>query len=46
VPRFWQPEADLPRTDSQRVAKGQLSQLQGAVFDTVTGQWDPRVSGR
>jgi crotonobetaine/carnitine-CoA ligase len=42
VPRFWQPEADLPRTDSQRVAKGQLSQLQGAVFDTVTGQWDPR----
>jgi crotonobetaine/carnitine-CoA ligase len=42
VPRFWQPEADLPRTDSQRVAKGQLSQLRGAVFDTATGRWDPR----
>jgi crotonobetaine/carnitine-CoA ligase len=40
VPRFWQPEADLPRTDSERVAKGALGQLRGPVFDTASGRWD------
>jgi crotonobetaine/carnitine-CoA ligase len=39
VPRFWQPEDDLPRTDSQRVAKSRLGELSGAVFDVTTGQW-------
>jgi len=39
VPRFWQQEADLPRTDSQRVAKGRLAHLGGPVFDTADGQW-------
>jgi crotonobetaine/carnitine-CoA ligase len=39
VPRFWQPEADLPRTDSQRVAKGRLGQLDGPVFDAADGKW-------
>jgi acyl-CoA synthetase (AMP-forming)/AMP-acid ligase II len=40
VPRFWQPEADLPRTDSERVVKSALGQLRGPVFDTVSGRWD------
>jgi crotonobetaine/carnitine-CoA ligase len=40
VPRFWQPEDDLPRTDSQRVAKSRLGELSGAVFDVTTGQWN------
>jgi carnitine-CoA ligase len=40
VPRFWQPAADLPRTDSERVAKSSLSRLAGPVYDTATGQWD------
>ncbi|MEP7023485.1 MAG: AMP-binding protein [Actinomycetota bacterium] len=40
VPRFWQPATDLPRTDSERVAKGQLGQLRGPVFDAATGLWD------
>jgi carnitine-CoA ligase len=39
VPRYWQPAADLPRTDSERVAKARLGEIRGAVFDTVTGQW-------
>jgi carnitine-CoA ligase len=39
VPRFWQPAPDLPRTDSQRVAKSKLGEVDGAVFDTVSGQW-------
>jgi carnitine-CoA ligase len=39
VPRFWQPASDLPRTDSQRVVKSRLSEVDGAVFDTVSGQW-------
>jgi crotonobetaine/carnitine-CoA ligase len=39
VPRFWQAEDDLPRTDSQRVAKTQLGQLRGAVFDAADGTW-------
>jgi len=39
VPRFWQPVDDLPRTDSQRVAKSRLGELSGAVFDVTTGQW-------
>ena len=38
VPRFWQQEADLPRTDSQRVAKGRLAQLSGPVFDAAEGR--------
>jgi crotonobetaine/carnitine-CoA ligase len=41
VPRFWQPADDLPRTDSQRVAKAELAGLSGAVFDTGAGQWIP-----
>jgi crotonobetaine/carnitine-CoA ligase len=41
VPRFWQPEADLPRTDSQRVAKGALAQLAGPVYDAAAGGWGP-----
>jgi crotonobetaine/carnitine-CoA ligase len=39
VPRYWQAADDLPRTDSQRVAKARLGEISGAVFDTVTGQW-------
>ncbi len=39
VPRFWQPAADLPRTDSQRVAKNRLSELTGPVFDRSSGRW-------
>ena len=39
VPRFWQPANDLPRTDSERVVKKQLSQLTGPVFDTADGTW-------
>ncbi|HEY1917885.1 MAG TPA: AMP-binding protein [Streptosporangiaceae bacterium] len=41
VPRFWQPAADLPRTDSQRVAKARLAGLDGPVFDAVAGEWSP-----
>ncbi|HEY1625693.1 MAG TPA: AMP-binding protein [Streptosporangiaceae bacterium] len=39
VPRFWQPAADLPRTDSERVAKSRLGEVSGPVFDAVPGQW-------
>ena len=39
VPRFWQPAPDLPRTDSERVAKSRLGEVGGAVFDAVAGQW-------
>jgi carnitine-CoA ligase len=39
VPRFWQREDDLPRTDSQRVAKTRLGELHGAVFDAADGTW-------
>jgi carnitine-CoA ligase len=39
VPRFWQPAADLPRTDSERVIKKQLGELTGPVFDTASGEW-------
>lgn len=39
VPRFWQPAPDLPRTDSERVAKSRLGSVTGAVFDAVSGQW-------
>jgi crotonobetaine/carnitine-CoA ligase len=39
VPRFWQPAADLPRTDSERVAKSRLASVTGPVFDVTTGQW-------
>jgi crotonobetaine/carnitine-CoA ligase len=42
VPRFWQPAADLPRTDSQRVIKKQLAGLAGAVFDAAEGTWTGR----
>jgi crotonobetaine/carnitine-CoA ligase len=41
VPRFWQPEDDLPRTDSQRVAKTGLATLAGPVYDAASGQWSP-----
>ncbi|HEY3905787.1 MAG TPA: AMP-binding protein [Streptosporangiaceae bacterium] len=40
VPRFWQPAADLPRTDSERVAKQRLGELAGPVFDLRTGAWN------
>jgi crotonobetaine/carnitine-CoA ligase len=39
VPRFWQAADDLPRTDSQRVAKTRLGELRGAVFDAANGTW-------
>ncbi len=39
VPRYWQPASDLPRTDSQRVAKARLCEISGAVFDAAVGQW-------
>src|SRR6202044_3124631 len=39
VPRFWQPADDLPRTDSQRVAKAQLAGVRGRVFDAAAGEW-------
>ena len=39
VPRFWQVADDLPRTDSQRVAKTRLGELRGAVFDAADGSW-------
>jgi carnitine-CoA ligase len=39
VPRFWQPAADLPRTDSERVVKARLGELAGPVFDVTSGQW-------
>ncbi len=39
VPRFWQPASDLPRTDSERVVKARLAELDGPVFDVITGTW-------
>jgi carnitine-CoA ligase len=39
VPRYWQPAADLPRTDSERVIKKELGSLAGPVFDTADGTW-------
>jgi crotonobetaine/carnitine-CoA ligase len=42
VPRYWQPARDLPRTDSQRVAKARLGSVVGPVFDTVSGEWSGR----
>jgi carnitine-CoA ligase len=39
VPRFWQPAADLPRTDSERVVKARLGEVTGPVFDVTSGQW-------
>ena len=39
VPRFWQPADDLPRTDSERVAKRRLGEVRGPVFDTAAGEW-------
>jgi carnitine-CoA ligase len=45
VPRFWQPAGDLPRTDSERVVKKQLSELPGPVFDTAGGTWADSAGG-
>jgi carnitine-CoA ligase len=39
VPRYWQRADDLPRTDSERVAKARLGEIGGPVFDTATGEW-------
>ena len=39
VPRFWQAASDLPRTDSERVIKEQLSSLAGPVFDAMADTW-------
>jgi carnitine-CoA ligase len=39
VPRFWQPADDLPRTDSERVAKRRLGDVLGPVFDAAAGEW-------
>jgi carnitine-CoA ligase len=39
VPRYWQPAADLPRTDSERVAKSKLASVTGPVFDVVAEAW-------
>jgi carnitine-CoA ligase len=41
VPRYWQPAADLPRTDSERVIKERLGELAGPVFDRAAGTWTP-----
>jgi crotonobetaine/carnitine-CoA ligase len=45
VPRFWQAAADLPRTDSERVAKQRLGELTGPVFDLRAGAWDLAADG-
>ncbi|WP_020664547.1 ATP-dependent acyl-CoA ligase [Amycolatopsis benzoatilytica] len=42
VPRFWTFADDLPRTPSERVAKGELrkvADLRGGSWDRSTGQW-------
>jgi carnitine-CoA ligase len=39
VPRFWQPAGELPRTDSERIARTRLSELTGPVFDLLAGSW-------
>jgi carnitine-CoA ligase len=39
VPRYWQPVADLPRTDSERVIKERLGELGGPAFDRSDGAW-------
>jgi crotonobetaine/carnitine-CoA ligase len=39
VPRFWQPADELPRTDSERVAKSRLGEVPGPVLDVLSGQW-------
>jgi crotonobetaine/carnitine-CoA ligase len=39
VPRYWQPAADLPRTDSERVMKNRLGELAGPVFDAAGDGW-------
>jgi len=46
IARFWQPASDLPRTDSELVAKSRLGELDGTVFDTVSGQWVTAADGR
>ena len=46
VPRYWQPAADLPRTDSERVIKERLGELTGPVFDRATGTWTGNDSAR
>ena len=37
--------ADLPRTDSERVAKQRLGELAGPVFDLRTGAWNTVAGG-
>jgi crotonobetaine/carnitine-CoA ligase len=46
VPRYWQPAADLPRTDSERVIKERLGELTGPVFDRASGTWAGNDGGR
>jgi carnitine-CoA ligase len=46
VPRYWQPAADLPRTDSERVIKERLGELTGPVFDRADGTWAETGDGR
>jgi crotonobetaine/carnitine-CoA ligase len=46
VPRYWQPAADLPRTDSERVVKERLGELTGPVFDKASGSWTGNDDGR
>jgi carnitine-CoA ligase len=43
VPRYWQPAADLPRTDSERVIKERLGELTTPVFDRAGGTWAGNV---
>ena len=45
VPRYWQPAADLPRTDSERVIKERLGELAGPVFDRADGTWTGNGDG-
>jgi carnitine-CoA ligase len=46
VPRYWQPVADLPRTDSERVIKERLGELTGPVFDRADATWRPARDGK
>lgn len=39
VPRYWEFREELPRTDSHRIAKSELAQTGGPVYDRATGRW-------
>ncbi|WP_191245952.1 ATP-dependent acyl-CoA ligase [Amycolatopsis deserti] len=39
VPRYWSLTADLPRTPSERIAKGKLAALDTPTYDRVAQTW-------